>query len=107
MVASDAKIRSLLVIAPESSAANRCSTGTGGKALLYGVTGFSWRRAVNFDLTEQERTLLLELIENEENSAIQGLDHAESRRFKDLLRQRLAQLASAKDKLHAGSSCAA
>jgi len=56
---------------------------------------------MNFDLTEQERTLLLELIENEENSAIQGMDHADSRSFKDLLRQRLARLASAKQKLQA------
>ena len=58
---------------------------------------------MNFDLTEKERTLLLELIENEENSAIQGMDHADSRSFKDLLRQRLAQLASAKQKLQADS----
>ena len=51
------------------------------------------------ELTEQERTLLLELIENAEQVAIQGMDHADSRDFKDLLRRRLELLGSAKGKL--------
>jgi hypothetical protein len=62
---------------------------------------------MNFDLTEQERMLLLELIENAEHAAIQGMDRVDSRSFKDLLRRRLELLESAKDKLQGGSARAA
>jgi hypothetical protein len=49
--------------------------------------------------SEQERDLLLELIRDAEETAIQGMDHADSRSFKDLLRKRLELLATVKEKL--------
>jgi hypothetical protein len=49
--------------------------------------------------SEQERNLLLELIGDAEETAIQGMDHADSRSFKDLLRKRLELLATVKEKL--------
>jgi hypothetical protein len=54
---------------------------------------------MTLEITEQERTILLELIESEEREAIQGLDHADTRAFKDLLRGRLKILESVKDKI--------
>jgi hypothetical protein len=50
-------------------------------------------------ISEEERSLLLELIENEEEAAIQGMDHADSRSFKEILRTRLDLLASVKRKI--------
>lgn len=50
-------------------------------------------------VTEQERTLLLELIENAELETIQGLDHADSRAFKGLLRTRMQLLESVRNKM--------
>jgi hypothetical protein len=49
--------------------------------------------------SEQERNLLLELIRDAEETAIQGMDHADSRSFKDLLRKRLELLATVREKL--------
>jgi hypothetical protein len=54
---------------------------------------------MDLKISEQERNLLLELIKGAEESAIQGIDHADSRSFKDLLRKRLELLATAKEKL--------
>ena len=53
---------------------------------------------MGLEVTGQERDLLLELIEKAEEEAIQGMDHADSRAFKDVLRNRLALLASIKEK---------
>jgi hypothetical protein len=50
-------------------------------------------------ISEEERTLLLEMIESEEEAAIQGVDHADSRSFKEILRTRLDLLASLKRKI--------
>ena len=44
---------------------------------------------MGLEVTGQERDLLLELIEKAEEEAIQGMDHADSRAFKDVLRNRL------------------
>ena len=52
--------------------------------------------------SEEEANLLLELIRSSEEEAIQGMDHADSRSFKDLLRKRLELLATAKEKLLSG-----
>jgi hypothetical protein len=57
---------------------------------------------MDLKISEQERNLLLELIQGAEESAIQGIDHAYSRSFKDLLRKRLELLATAKEKLLSG-----
>jgi hypothetical protein len=54
---------------------------------------------VNLEITEQERNLLLQLIENAESAAIQSMDHADSRAFKEVLRNRLELLASIKEKI--------
>jgi len=54
---------------------------------------------MSFEISEQERNLLLELIEGAEEAAIQGLDHADSRSFKEVLRNRLVLLASIKGKI--------
>ena len=49
--------------------------------------------------SEEEKTLLLELIQSAEEEAIQGMDHADSRSYKELLRKRLDLLATAREKL--------
>jgi hypothetical protein len=54
---------------------------------------------MNIEVTEQEKDILLELIEGAEETAIQGIDHADNRSFKDLLRSRLQLLESIKDKM--------
>ena len=54
---------------------------------------------MNLEITEQEKDLLLELIESAERAAILGIDHADSREYKELLRNRLDLLASTKKKL--------
>jgi len=51
------------------------------------------------DINDLERNLLLELIEGAEQEAIQGMDHADSRVFKDMLRKRLQLLESVKGKI--------
>ena len=62
---------------------------------------------MSLDLTEQEKNLLLELIDNAEKAAILSMDHADTRTFKDVLRRRLELLASAKAKLQRCSTHAA
>ena len=56
-------------------------------------------RHMSLDISEEERRLLLELIENEEEAAIQGMDHADCRSFKEILKTRLDLLASVKRKI--------
>src|ERR1041385_5944000 len=54
---------------------------------------------MDLKITEQEKDILLELIESAEQEAIQGMDHADSRSFKELLKNRLDLLASMKEKI--------
>ncbi|HYR85873.1 MAG TPA: hypothetical protein VE422_17415 [Terriglobia bacterium] len=54
---------------------------------------------MNVEVNEQELNLLLELIESAEQEAIQGMDHADSRAFKDMLRRRLQLLESVRRKM--------
>jgi hypothetical protein len=58
---------------------------------------------MRLEITEQEKNLLLELIESAEQAAIQGLDHADIRAYKDLLRNRLDLLHLLKDKMQNGT----
>jgi hypothetical protein len=62
---------------------------------------------MSFEITEEERHLLLELIERAEEAAIQSLDHADIRSFKDMLRKRLQLLATIKQKIRDGGTRAA
>jgi hypothetical protein len=48
---------------------------------------------MNLDITEKERMLLLELLDNAEETAIESMSRADSRAFKDLLRTRLELIA--------------
>jgi hypothetical protein len=54
---------------------------------------------MNLDINEQELNLLLELIGSAEEAEIQSKDHATSRVFKNVLRNRLALLESLKEKI--------
>jgi hypothetical protein len=54
---------------------------------------------MDLEISEQERNLLLELVQDAEAAAIQSMDHADSRSFKNLLRKRMELLATAKEKL--------
>jgi len=54
---------------------------------------------MNIEVTEQERELILELIDSAEQETIQGVDHADSRAYKDLLRSRLEILESVREKM--------
>ena len=54
---------------------------------------------MNLEISEEERNLLLEMIESAEEAAIQGMDHADSRSFKEVLKTRLDLLASVKEKI--------
>jgi hypothetical protein len=54
---------------------------------------------MSVELSEKERKLLLEVIENAESAAIQSMDHADSRAFKDVLRNRLELLSSIREKI--------
>ncbi len=62
---------------------------------------------MGLDMTEQERNLLLELIERAEEAAIRSMDHADTRDFKNILRERLELLASIKEKIQSYSVQAA
>jgi|RhiMetdeSRZDD1v2_1073273.scaffolds.fasta_scaffold2134693_2 hypothetical protein len=53
---------------------------------------------MNLDITEQEGTLLLELLDYAEETAIESMARADSRAFKDVLRKRLELIASLKEK---------
>ena len=54
---------------------------------------------MNFQVTDEERNVLLELIDGAEQSAILSMDHANSRAFKDVLRDRLRLLEKIKGTL--------
>ena len=56
------------------------------------------------EITEEERSLLLELLDSAENAAIQGMDHAETRSFKKVVRERLQLLAAVKEKIRSADS---
>jgi hypothetical protein len=58
---------------------------------------------MTLEITEPEKSLLLELIESAEQAAIQGLDHADTRAYKDLLRNRLDLLELLKGKVQNGT----
>jgi predicted transcriptional regulator len=47
---------------------------------------------MKLELTDKEQKLLLELVEGEQNQIIQELDHADSRDYKAILRERLRTL---------------
>jgi hypothetical protein len=54
---------------------------------------------MNIEVNEQEKELILELIENAEQEAIQSIDRADIRAFKVLLRSRLELLESMRDRI--------
>ena len=62
---------------------------------------------MTLELSEQEKCLLLEVIERNELEGIQGLDRANTRSFKQLLKKRLQILASIKHKIGAVQTQAA
>ncbi len=62
---------------------------------------------MNLEITEQEQDLLLDLIEKAEEAAIQSMDHADSRKFRNVLRRRLELLAAVKKKVRDYSARAA
>jgi Ala-tRNA(Pro) deacylase len=67
----------------------------------------SGKASQSLEITDQERNLLLELIEGAERAAIQSVDHADTRDFKELLRNRLHLLDSVRDKLQSHGTQAA
>jgi hypothetical protein len=62
---------------------------------------------MNLELSEEEKCLLLEVIERKEAEGIQSLDRADTRSFKHLLKKRLQMLASIKSKLRESRTRAA
>jgi hypothetical protein len=62
---------------------------------------------MSLEITEEERNLMLQLIESAETAVIRSIDHADSHTFKDVLRNRLEILASAKEKIRASGKRAA
>ena len=54
---------------------------------------------MSLELTEQEKNLLLELIDEEEAETILGINHADSREFRNVLRGKFELLSSIKRKL--------
>jgi hypothetical protein len=54
---------------------------------------------MNIEVNEQEKALILELIESAEQETIQGIDRADIRAFKTLLRSRLELLESMRDRI--------
>jgi hypothetical protein len=54
---------------------------------------------MNLDITEQERVLLLELLDTAEETAIESMSRADRRSFKNVLRKRLELIASLKDRI--------
>ena len=56
------------------------------------------------EITEEEKSLLLELLDSAENAAIQGMDHAETRSFKKVERERLKLLAAVTEKIRSADS---
>jgi hypothetical protein len=54
---------------------------------------------MNLNITEEERALLLELLDTAEETAIESMSRADSRSFKNVLRKRLELIASLKDRI--------
>jgi len=54
---------------------------------------------VNVELTDAERALLLEILEEKQKRMIQEIDHTDARDFEDLLKKRLEVLEGFKRKL--------
>ena len=54
---------------------------------------------MNISLTDAERTLLLEILEEKQNRMIQEIDHTDARHFEDMLKKRLEVLEAFKRKL--------
>jgi len=54
---------------------------------------------VNIDLTESERELLAEVLEEKQTRMIQEIDHTDARNFKEMLRTKLELLESLKQKI--------
>ena len=62
---------------------------------------------MTLEITEEEGNLLLELLDSAENAAIQSMDHADIRSFKEVVRERLKLLADVKEKIRSAGSRAA
>ena len=54
---------------------------------------------MNSEFSQQERDLLLELIDTAEKQTIHSIDHTDSRRFRDLLRIRMELLTALEKKI--------
>jgi hypothetical protein len=54
---------------------------------------------VNLEVTDAERELLLEILEEKQKRMIQEIDHTDTHKFEDLLKQKLELLESFKRKL--------
>ena len=54
---------------------------------------------MNIELTDEERALLLEVLEEKQNRMIQEIDHTDARKFEDLLKKKLEALEAFKGKL--------
>ena len=54
---------------------------------------------MNVELTDEERALLLEILEEKQNRMIQEIDHTDARKFEDLLKKKLEALEAFKGKL--------
>jgi hypothetical protein len=52
------------------------------------------------NLTDQERQLLLELLEAAHKEMIQGIDHTDTREYRELLKQKIALLEELMVKIH-------
>ena len=54
---------------------------------------------MNVDLTDAERTLLLEVLEEKQTRMIQEIDHTDARDFEEMLKGKLSVLEDFKRKL--------
>ena len=54
---------------------------------------------MNVELTDAERTLLLEILEEKQNRMIQEIDHTDARDFEEMLKRKLSVLEGFKRKL--------
>jgi TRAP-type C4-dicarboxylate transport system substrate-binding protein len=54
---------------------------------------------VNVDLTDAERALLLEILEEKQTRMIQEIDHTDARDFEEMLKRKLSVLEDFKRKL--------
>lgn len=54
---------------------------------------------MNLELTDAERELLLEILEEKQKRMIQEIDHTDTRSFEDLLKKKLELLETFKRKL--------